>query len=374
MFCDECCLTQVKPKAYALIMDKLSLSLLIITLNEESNIARCIRSASWANDIVVLDSGSTDRTCEIARALGARVYQEEWRGFGPQKRRAVELAKNDWILSLDADEELSPALSREIQALYKTGFTADGYSMARKTFHLGRWIVHGGWYPDRQLRLFNKQKCHWSEDILHEFVIGKNIKTLNNDLNHHAFGSLFEQVQTNNKYSTLAVTKLQEQGRGHIFSMYKLLVKPFVKFIECYFVKFGFMDGMPGFIIAVGAAYSQFLRFAKLWESIHAPIKESTLNSQSQKNQALNSLVELDLKKKFNTLDLDNENNENFDILYNESSINLKKTACNLNSINSSNSHKKQIDQELDSIFNSIPKLKPTDDIIATSEENIQSH
>lgn len=248
-------------------MDKVSVSLLIITLNEERNIARCIKSALWADDIVVLDSGSTDRTVQIAQSMGARVFNEDWRGYGPQKQRAVELANYDWVLSLDADEELSPSLSREIQELFSSNKIKDfdGYTMARKTFHLGRWIMHGGWYPDFQLRLFDKKKCSWSPDILHEFVICEHSLKLKNDLHHYAFGSLFEQVRINNVYSSLGMQKLLDKNKN--FSLYYLMFKPWVKFIECYFFKLGFRDGIAGFIIAVGAAYSQFLRYAKLWES-----------------------------------------------------------------------------------------------------------
>lgn len=244
---------------------KLPVSLVIISLNEEHNIERCIRSVPWVSDIVVIDSGSMDHTVAKAQNLGARVFQEKWKGFGPQKRKGNELAFNDWIISLDADEALSPELSLEIQELFAGGpLSPKAYRIPRRSFYLGRWIDHGGWYPDYQTRLFNRKVANWSADPVHEKVIFENPETLKNPLHHWVFKNISHQVITNDKYSWLGTQALIEKGSQ--FSLGKLLIKPLGKFIECYFIKRGFLDGLPGFLIAISAAYSMFLKFAKLWE------------------------------------------------------------------------------------------------------------
>lgn len=243
---------------------QLPLSLVIVTLNEETNIERCVRSVPFASEVVIIDSFSTDRTVEIAQKLGAIIYQEKWRGYGPQKALAVSKARNDWILSLDADEALSPELQAEIQARFASLQPEVGYELPRRSFHLGRWIGHGGWYPDAQLRLFHRQHSQWSGDLLHEKVQVKSKERLRSDLWHWVFDSLSDQVLTNDKYSTLGAQNLAASGKR--FSLLKLIFKPWTKFVECYFLKRGFLDGLPGFIIAVSAAYSIFLRHAKVWE------------------------------------------------------------------------------------------------------------
>lgn len=245
-------------------MTKLPISVVIITLNEEAHIERCIRSAPFADDIVVVDSFSTDRTVEIAEKCGARVFKEKWKGFGPQKAFATEQAKNSWILSLDADEALSPELAAEIIECFSDLDPEAGYLFPRKSYHLGRWIEHGGWYPDYQLRLYNKTKSQWNSAALHEKVEVKKVLKMKRDLLHWVFDSLSDQVMTNDRYSTLGANQLAEAGQR--FSYLKMLFKPLGKFVETYIVKRGYKDGLPGFIISIGAAYSLFLKFAKLWE------------------------------------------------------------------------------------------------------------
>lgn len=247
-------------------MGQLPLSLVIITLNEEKKIKACIESVPFASDIVILDSFSKDKTKEIAEALGARVYQQEWLGYGSQKLKATELAKHDWVLSLDADERLSVELQDEIKSLFTEVKSADvGYLIPRISFHLGRWIHYGGWYPDFQLRLFNRTKSNWDIASIHERVLAPTTQKLKHPIQHYVFTSISHQVLTNDKYSSLQANELFHK-QAQRFSLFKLLTKPVVKFIENYFFKRGFLDGMPGFIIAVGSAYSVFLKHAKLWE------------------------------------------------------------------------------------------------------------
>ena len=242
------------------------LSLVIITRNAEAHLARCLKSVPFAADVVVLDSGSTDRTVEIARGLGARVFTEEWRGFGPQKRRATELAAHDWILNLDADEALGEDAADELRALLggEPGRLAPAYSFPRLSHHLGRWIRHGGWYPDRQTRLYDRRRAHWSEAPVHEKIVADRTERLRGPLLHWVFDDLSHQVITNDRYSGLGRDALVARGRR--FRLGHLITKPVVKFVEAYVWKRGFLDGTPGLIIAVGAAYSVFLKWAKLWE------------------------------------------------------------------------------------------------------------
>ncbi|MEZ0391559.1 MAG: glycosyltransferase family 2 protein [Pseudobdellovibrionaceae bacterium] len=243
---------------------KYPLSLMIITLNEERNIERCIRSVPFASEILVIDSGSADRTCEIAASLGARVLQKEWLGFGAQKRWGSLQAKEDWILSLDADEALSPELAAEIQNGFSSLAEKTGYEIPRRSFHLGKWIDHGGWYPDYQLRLYNRRFSNWPEASIHERVVAPHEKKLNHPIFHYVFENLAAQVETNNRYSGLLAEK--DFAAGKRFHLLRLVVKPWTKFMETYFLKKGFLDGLPGFMISVSAAYSIFLRQAKLWE------------------------------------------------------------------------------------------------------------
>jgi glycosyltransferase involved in cell wall biosynthesis len=238
----------------------------IITFNEEKNIKRCIDSLKEVCDeIVVVDSLSSDNTVSIAKELGAKVIEQKFLGHIAQKQLAVDNCSNDWILSLDADEELSKELIKELKELIKKPLSAEAYSMPRVSFHLGRWIRHGGWYPDRKTRLFNKQKAHWGGYNPHDKVIvNGETKKLKNDIRHYVFKDLRHNIDTNNSYSSIMAEDLYKNGKK--FSMMLLLFKPLGKFLETYVYKRGFLDGLPGFIIAVGAAYSMFLKYAKLWE------------------------------------------------------------------------------------------------------------
>lgn len=251
-----------------LSQNRAPLSLAIICLNEEANIERCIRSVPFADEVIVVDSGSRDATVEIAKSLGAKVFVETWRGFRDQKRRATDLCRNEWVLSLDADEALSPEAAREIETLLsspKLG-SATGYESPRLTWNLGRWIRHGGWYPDRQLRLYDRRQSRWEGgEHVHERVRSRVTQRLEHPIRHWPFATLAVQVETNNRYSTLGAAEQARKGKK--FSVLKLVFKPLSKFFETYVVKKGFLDGLPGFIISVGAAYSIFLKFAKQWEA-----------------------------------------------------------------------------------------------------------
>lgn len=238
--------------------------MVLISLNEQSNIARALDSVSWAADIIVYDSGSIDKTVDIAKKMGANVIQGPWFGYGKTKKLATEYAKLEWVLSLDCDEEVSESLQQELRNKFNSLNSDIAYRVPRLSFYLGRWIKHGGWYPDYQVRLFNKNKYNWNEAVIHEKVEAKKYENLLSNLNHYVFKNIEDQVQTNNRYSSLQAEEMLVAGKK--FSWFHFFTKPIVKFIECYFIKLGFLDLSAGLIIAYNAGYSVFLKWAKLRE------------------------------------------------------------------------------------------------------------
>jgi glycosyltransferase involved in cell wall biosynthesis len=240
----------------------MKISATIITFNEQRNIARAIESLRCCDEIVVVDSGSVDRTVEIAAKLGARVVESPWRGYAKQKNFASEQATHDWVLSIDADEALSEALEAEIWQLKKRGPDCDGYTMPRMAQYLGRWILHSGWYPDRKVRLFNRTRARWVGDFVHESVqVDGKLGHLDANLLHFTCNSLSEHLKTMDRYTTLAAEQLVAQQRHVGFT--QLLLDPAWTFLRTYFLQRGFLDGMEGLAIAYMAALYNFLKYAK---------------------------------------------------------------------------------------------------------------
>ncbi|MFZ3231165.1 MAG: glycosyltransferase family 2 protein [Pseudobdellovibrio sp.] len=240
----------------------MNLSVVVVCLNEEANIERCLNSVQWADEILVYDSGSTDKTIVIAQSLGAKIVSGEWFGFGPTKNKAVSLAKHDWILSVDADEEVCHNLAFEIQNSALVSEVA--YKIPRLSRYLNHWVRYGGWYPDYQIRLFHRKFSQWNQNLIHEKVEAAKYQKLARPLFHYVFKNIEHHVQTNNKYSTLLAKKMWDSG--YRFSWFQFLTKPWVKFIECYILKLGFLDGWVGFLIARSASYSVLLKWSKLKE------------------------------------------------------------------------------------------------------------
>ncbi len=242
------------------------LSATIISFNEEQNIGRAITSLNFADEILVVDSLSTDRTVEIAKSMGAKVVLQKFLGHIEQKQLAVDLAQNKWILSIDADEEVSPELALEIKALLSAdNVEAMGYIMNRRNFHTNVWVKHGGWYPDRKLRLFDKTHGKIAGTNPHDkVVVNGPCLRLKNDLYHYTFISLFQNMATNNSFSSISAQELFNKNIK--FSLLKLIFGPLFTFIDRYFYKLGMLDGVLGYIIAIGAGYSVFMRNAKLRE------------------------------------------------------------------------------------------------------------
>jgi glycosyltransferase involved in cell wall biosynthesis len=234
----------------------------IITLNEERNIGRAIESLRCCDEILIVDSGSIDRTVELAEKLGARVFEAGWRGFAGQKNWAAEQASHDWILSLDADEALSEALEAEIWNLKKNGPRCDAYTMPRLAQYLGRWILHSGWYPDRKVRLYHRGKAQWVGDFVHESVQASGrVGHLDANILHFTCESLSEHVKTVDRYTTLAAQELA--ARQVRIGWLRLIVEPPWTFVRTYFLHAGFLDGLEGLIIAYMAAFYTFLKYSK---------------------------------------------------------------------------------------------------------------
>ena len=234
----------------------------IITLNEERNIARAIESLRCCDEILIVDSGSVDRTVELAEKLDVRVIEAGWRGYAGQKNWAAEQASHDWILSLDADEALSEPLEAEILALKKTGPRFDAYTMPRLARYLGRWILHSGWYPDRKVRLYDRRKARWIGDFVHESVVpqGK-LGRLEGNILHFTCESLSEHVKTMDRYTTLAAQEVA--ARKLPVPLSKMIIDPAWTFLKTYFIQRGFLDGVEGLIIAYMASYYTFLKYSK---------------------------------------------------------------------------------------------------------------
>ena len=250
------------------------ISATIITFNEESNIKAACESLAWADEIVVVDSNSTDATRELATAAGARVITNAWPGFGAQKQFAVEQAKHDWIFSLDADERVSDELKTSIENLRKSSDSqlADGYEIARRTFYQQRWIRGGGWYPDRQLRLFKKTQGHWKQRHIHESVEmnnGARVDRLKGDLLHYTSqDAAHHHRMIGERYAPLAARQMFEEGRRT--SVLGVVSAGPAAFIRSLILKGGLRDGFAGFTIASFAAHHAFLKHLMLWEKQRA--------------------------------------------------------------------------------------------------------
>jgi len=240
------------------------LSVTVITLNEAANIDACLASVAWADEILVVDSRSQDDTVRRAEAHGARVIVRDWPGYSAQKNFAAAEASHDWILSIDADERVSPALAAEIEALLATPPAAAGYRVPRVTWHLGRWIRTTDWYPDFQLRLYDRRASEWKARRVHESVdVQGTVAKLKNDLEHYAYRDISHHHQTMDRYTTLAAEQMFEDGRRA--GMADVALHPMAAFLRNYILRRGVTAGMPGLIISSMNAYYVFLKFAKLW-------------------------------------------------------------------------------------------------------------
>jgi glycosyltransferase involved in cell wall biosynthesis len=245
----------------------MSLSVIILTKDEETMIRRCLESVAWADEIVVVDSGSADRTTEICREFGAKVQvTADWPGFGPQKNRALEQASADWILSLDADEWLPPALQAEIRSSIAAPGPHAAFRMPRLSSYCGRYMRHSGWWPDLVPRLFRRGRANFSDDLVHEkLVVNGTIGTLSNPILHESFVNFEEVLDKVNRYSSAGAQMMIARGRKG--SLLSALAHGFWAFVRTYALKAGFLDGREGFMLAVSNAEGVYYRYVKAWLS-----------------------------------------------------------------------------------------------------------
>jgi len=238
----------------------------VITLNEADNIAAALESLSWADEIIVVDSESTDRTVEIARSFTDRVFVRPWPGYSAQKNLAAAQASNDWIFSLDADERVSEELAREIEHLNsRTELETAAFEMPRLTFYLGRWIKHSGWYPDYKLRLYNRGRARWRGEFVHEALEADGeVERFNGNILHYTVRDASEHHLRIDRYTTLAAQQAFALAKRSSLGL--ILFSPPAVFLRSYVFKLGFLDGIQGLAIARFAAHYEFLKKLKLWE------------------------------------------------------------------------------------------------------------
>ena len=257
-------------------MERRKISATIITLNEEAQLGACLASVTWTDEIIVVDSGSSDRTVEIAKKYTDKVVRHDWPGYAAQKNWAVEQASHDWILSLDADERITPALQAEIIRVIEQESLCPGYYIARKNFFLGRWIRYGGWYPDHTLRLFDRKKGKFADRMVHEAVdIEGTPGFLENPMEHDTYRTLADYHERAGRYTTLAALEMHRSGRH--FRSIDLATRPFWTFFKMYILRQGFREGFNGFLLSGLYSYYVFLKYAKLWEMESTAKKQGTL-------------------------------------------------------------------------------------------------
>ena len=245
----------------------MKISATIIVCNEEANVAEVCETVSWADEIVIVDSDSTDRTVEIARRYTGKVFNREFRGYKDKHEFADAQTTGDWIFWIDADERVTPELRKAIEKLRDRdpATLPDGFRIARRTQYLGRWIKQSGWYPDYQMRLYRKAASYWDGVSPHETArVRGAVETLPGEFLHYTKRNLSEHHRVLDEYTTLAADYLHRRGRR--IGATGLLLLPVAAFLRTYLIKQGFRDGVPGLIIAIFTAYSVFLKFAKVWE------------------------------------------------------------------------------------------------------------
>lgn len=253
------------PAAQGVAKSRRPLSVAIIAKDEAARIGDCLASVAWADEIVVVDSGSADATCDIARSRGAKVHELPWRGFGLQKQAAVDLASHDWVLSLDCDERLTPELAAEIERVLGEEAPLDAYSIPRRTFLGRKEIRHCGWYPDRTVRLFDRRKARFSESLVHEQVLASGpVGKCREHMLHYSFTGLEQLLAKLNHYSELSARQMFESGRR--CSAFDLVVRPVAAFLKTYVFRAGALDGVEGLTISVTSALGTLAKYAKLRE------------------------------------------------------------------------------------------------------------
>ncbi|RLA86420.1 MAG: glycosyltransferase family 2 protein [Deltaproteobacteria bacterium] len=246
-------------------MEDKKISVYILTYNNEDTIEKCIKSALWADEIVILDHFSSDRTIEICRRYTDRIFQKEWTNYRDEYNYAIELTTNKWVMFLDSDEEVTPELADEIRRELAREEEWAGYLVPRMTHYLGRWIKHGGWYPDYKLRIFDKTRGRWEGKAFDPRVrVEGAVKKLRNPCLHYSFRNLDHHLSKMAVYTELFAEEAIKRGKK--FGIWDLLLRPPLRFLRNYLLRGGFLDGIPGLVAASMASYYVFLKYAKIWE------------------------------------------------------------------------------------------------------------
>lgn len=240
-------------------------SAVVIAKNEERRIAPCLESLSWVDEIVVVDSGSTDGTVETARRFTDKVRFLPWKGFGPQKQAAVDLACHDIVLNVDCDERVTPELADEIRSILSSGSMLAGYSIPRRTFLGEKEIRHGGWYPDRTVRFFDRTKARFSDDLVHErVVVSGEVGECRGHLLHYSFDGFSDLLEKLNRYSDLSARQMRDRGRR--CGIADVTLRPLAAFLKTYVLRLGLLDGFEGLVVSAATALLTFSKYAKLRE------------------------------------------------------------------------------------------------------------
>jgi len=244
------------------------ISAVIITKNEENNIERCLKSLNWVDEIIVVDSGSTDRTMDICREYDCKIIKTEWLGFGKTKQLSVNSASFDWVFSIDADEEVTPELREEIKNVLSKSDKKNGYKIRWLSFYLKEWIGHSGWDKNYKLKLFNRKYGKFNESLIHERVILEgHVGKLKNVLKHHTYPDLSTFTKKMDSYAEMgAKMLLEKRKKTSLFSAY---VHGFATFIKMYFIQLGFLDGKIGLILATNYAFAVYYKYLKVWELLN---------------------------------------------------------------------------------------------------------
>jgi len=247
------------------IVQKLPISVYVLTFNNIRTIERCLRSLLWAEELIVVDSGSSDGTYEICKRYTEKIYIREFKNHSDQYQFAANLTNRDWIMFVDADEEVPSELVEEIREELKYGGKNwDGFFIYRRTYYLNRWIRYGGWYPDGEIRLYRRDKGRWEGGLHAKIFVDGKVKKLRNQYLHYTYKDISDQIKTIDKYSKIAAQDMANEGER--FSVFKLIFHPLFRFIKEYIFKLGFRDGLPGLIIIVSTMFYVFIKYAKLWE------------------------------------------------------------------------------------------------------------
>jgi glycosyltransferase involved in cell wall biosynthesis len=242
---------------------------LIIAFNEEKNLRDCLGSIKWVDEIIVIDSFSTDKTVEIAKEFTDKVIQRKWEGFASQRKFSLRQATNDWILSLDADERITNELKSSIQKVLAGDSPVDGYKIARRNYFLGKWIESAFWYPDYQMRLFRKSRARMDDKLIHEgFEIDGKVGILEGDIIHYSYQSLQEAISKINNYSSLAAKQKEDKKVGAV----DIVFRPLSAFITDFFSRKGYRDGFYGFLVAGMNAMTTLMTYTKIWERQRAKL------------------------------------------------------------------------------------------------------